>query len=327
MHVPPSSGRFPILAYHGVTDAPSEGIENFSGKHVSAEEFRGHMDFISDRMHPVTLRQMARALATGDPLPARAIAVTFDDSYRNVHDVALPIMREYGVPATFFVTSGFVDTGHMFWTDALEFAINTSTVDEVALSLAGSVRTWDLRSKEAKIRAVVEVKAYLKTVARSERDHILSELTELTCSREDHGSVPNYRNLTALQVKSLSSPPHYEVGGHSVNHEILAYLDDDELNVEIKTCVGTLGEMTGLAVDLFSYPEGQIGHFDDRCIAVLRRAGVIASPTAIYGFNEPGADPFYLRRVMAGFMGTPFPYECASTDTSDTPFLKRGHPL
>ena len=51
-------------------------------------------------------------------LPARAVAITFDDGYADNATVALPILRELGLPATFFIATGFLDGGRM-WNDTV----------------------------------------------------------------------------------------------------------------------------------------------------------------------------------------------------------------
>ena len=53
---------------------------------------------------------------------------------------------------------------------------------------------------------------------------------------------------------------------------------------------------------------GQTEHVDARVIVTLKQAGVTMSPSAIAGFNQPGSDPFHLRRIIVGFMGLPFPF-------------------
>ena len=78
--------RVPILAYHGVTNAMSRGIENFSRKHIKLAEFEKQIKFIREKLNPMTLRELADHLCHGYSLPPKAIAVTSDDSYKNVHD-------------------------------------------------------------------------------------------------------------------------------------------------------------------------------------------------------------------------------------------------
>ena len=61
-------------------------------------------------MLPLAVR--VRALRAGT-LPARALAIPFDAGYADNHDVALPILQRHGLPATFFVATGFLDGGRI----------------------------------------------------------------------------------------------------------------------------------------------------------------------------------------------------------------------
>ncbi len=95
----------PILMYHKVgasVDRPEETFLN-----VSAETFERQMRALARmRYRALTFAQVVEALRDGQPLPRRSFAITFDDGYQCVGDVAAPILERYGFPATVFVVSG-----------------------------------------------------------------------------------------------------------------------------------------------------------------------------------------------------------------------------
>lgn len=299
-----------ILLYHGVSAVRSKGIENFSGKHIAADVFEQQMKLLATRARPVSLRDLAREVASGQPIQPGTVAVTFDDSFLNVREVALPILQRHGVPATFFVSTGFVGSNRRFWVDRLEHAIGTTARPSLDVDLRGAgVHHYPLTTDAERIKAVVEIKRTMKGLPPPGRDALLSEIEAAAGPLKAPNDVPNYATLTWDDVRALDAPPHYEVGGHTVNHEILAYLSDDALEFEIGECLRTLTSQLGRRIDLFSYPEGQAAHFNDRVIGKLRSHGVTVCPTAITGLNPRGVDAFHLRRLMVGFMGEPFPNE------------------
>ena len=81
--------------------------------------------------HPVPLIEGVRGLATGS-LPDRAVTVTFDDGYADNAEVALPILQRHGVPATFFVATGYLNGGRM-WNDSIIEAIRRAPATELDL--------------------------------------------------------------------------------------------------------------------------------------------------------------------------------------------------
>lgn len=306
----PRDDQAVIILYHGVTDHKSVGIENFSGKHIASDVFDRQMAWLADNANPMSLREISMRLMSGKPLPPRSVAITFDDSYKNNATTAAPILKRRGVPATFFVNTGFIGTKRRYWTDKVEHAINAASdaTIEIQLSLNEPAKTFDLTSRENRIAAVVAIKAAMKRLAPSERDALLSFLQSKLHANEQAGPVPNYENLTWDDVKMLDAEPGFEVGGHTVSHEILAYLGHNDCEREVVDCLFELEENFGHKVDLFSYPEGQGNHYNDSVIDIIKKAGVVVCPSAISGLNEVGADPFHLRRIMVGFMGTAFPW-------------------
>ncbi|HEX4187033.1 MAG TPA: polysaccharide deacetylase family protein [Solirubrobacteraceae bacterium] len=98
--------RAVVLGYHGV--ARSKLSEDLSLLQVSPERFRRQLELLlAAGFEFVTLAELARRAAGGTPEPGLA-AVTFDDGMRNNHTTALPILSEYGIPATVYVTIGFI---------------------------------------------------------------------------------------------------------------------------------------------------------------------------------------------------------------------------
>jgi len=301
----------PILCYHGVTDSPSIGIENCLCKHIRSEEFDRQMRHIRENMRPISLRNMVDCLEQVNLLSQNLIAVTFDDSYRNVHEVAMPILKKYEIPATFFISTGFLDSDRRYWTDKLEYFINNTAEEEMLNEYfyESPNKIWELNSDQNRIEALAEIKMFLKKMDSDKRDNIIASLQNQLKVSGEGNNVSNYQNLSSNHVIALDQSELFEIGGHSVNHEILSYLKDDELAFEINQCLKDLEKILGHSVDLFSYPEGQSEHYDRRVIETLKKAGVKICPSAMYGFNTPGMDAFNLKRIMVGFMNNPFPWE------------------
>lgn len=298
-----------ILLYHGVTDVRSRGIQNFQGKHIWHEEFEKQMLHLSHHKHVVSFREYVRKVQDGI-LSDDDVSITFDDSYKNVARVALPILKFHDVPATFFISTGFIETDRSYWTDDLERMIINCLLSEMRFFYDGRMMSLPLKTCEEVKDVIIQMKLLLKRLMKKDRDaffaHIKNELSSNFLSDDNEDM---YSHLSWEDVRSLHDPPMYEVGGHTHDHEIFSRLSRDEKKHQVEKCLSMLRERAEIDADLFSYPEGQEDHFDEETIMLLKNFGIIACPTAIHGFNKSKDDIFHLKRVMVGFNGVKFPWD------------------
>jgi peptidoglycan/xylan/chitin deacetylase (PgdA/CDA1 family) len=97
----------PILLYHGIG---SRLGQRFS---VPEADFATHMDaVVASGRRAQTIGRLAAPRARGEPMAASAVAITFDDGTGDFYDHAWPMLRERGLPATLYVTSGLVGLRH-----------------------------------------------------------------------------------------------------------------------------------------------------------------------------------------------------------------------
>lgn len=139
----------PILMFHYVRiDRSANDIlgQNLS---VAPGVFAAEMRFLRvHHFHTITVAQLADHIRYGSPLPSHPVALTFDDGYEDHYTSVLPILRRYGLRATFFIVSGFADTPrYMTWAqirtldrDGMEIGVHT--LDHVDLTLLPRWRLW-----------------------------------------------------------------------------------------------------------------------------------------------------------------------------------------
>lgn len=125
-----SSMKVPILLYHHITTDEFSAEESVSL--ISPSDFRLHMTAIRVHFNPISLRDYYNYVMCEDgsvDIPDNPIVVTFDDGYLSNYEIAYPILKELGIPATIFVVTdtvgavageGKVNNSHFTWEQARE---------------------------------------------------------------------------------------------------------------------------------------------------------------------------------------------------------------
>lgn len=279
-----SSRRLCILTYHRILEQPTVLLES----EPDLAAFRWQMALLADCFNVLPLAD-ALAMLDAGRLPSRAVCITFDDGYRSVYDLALPVLKEYGLPATVFVTSGHVGNGNM-WNDRIMAALQDLPPRELDLSDAGlgcfSLRT--LADRKDSLRLLTEASKYLPPAARSA---LVRRLEAIAGGHDSAGLMLGADMVVALDRNGV------EIGAHTVTHPILTSLDDEAARHEIGAGKRQLEALTGRPVRLFAYPNGKAGKdFDARHVAMVREAGFDAAFTTAAGAADPAHDRYQLPR-------------------------------
>jgi len=261
---------------------------------ISAGRLQRQLRYLKRHYRFASLSQAAARLARPGALKEDLVAVTFDDGYAGNFEAAWPVLREEGVPATVFITTGFLDGGGL-WFDqarrllAAALAAGRWLPERPGRALEAVFGTWPGRARRPEW--AVE---RLKRVAPDARQRLLDELAaaELPLG-------PPARPLSWDQVRTLAAMG-IEIGCHTVNHPILSQLTPARQAEEIAGARDRLRQELGEAPTAFAYPNGTADDFTDATCEVLRDAGFGVACTTLRGANRPGCDLLRLRRIGVG---------------------------
>ncbi|KKL64953.1 hypothetical protein LCGC14_2159810, partial [marine sediment metagenome] len=217
-----------ILLYHGVTKHKSHNIENVSRKHLDIKTFTNHMRFVKQNANVISMSDIIN-MSDAEKISGRHVAITFDDGFENNYSVAAPILDKLGVPATFYISAGIINTDLMFWVDELEDCINTTTEKNIAVNLGGFKRSFDISSNKKKLEALNTIKSHCKKCSSEEKNWIVLQVQEETNVIGLTGRSPNYRKLNWEQVRKLHSHSLFTIGGHGLYHDVLSKLKPSAL--------------------------------------------------------------------------------------------------
>ena len=96
----------PILLYHEISSPPDTTFNRLA---VTPRAFAAQLEYLVEHgFTTFTASTIAAALATGGPVPERAVVLTFDDGFADFYERVLPVLRQYGCTATLFVTTGWI---------------------------------------------------------------------------------------------------------------------------------------------------------------------------------------------------------------------------
>jgi peptidoglycan/xylan/chitin deacetylase (PgdA/CDA1 family) len=280
----PLSRCLSILAYHRIVAEPDPLFPD----EASAKEFDWHLAVLGRWFTVLPLREAAARLRDGT-LPVRSACVTFDDGYADNVTVALPILQRHGVPATFFVATGFIDGGRM-WNDSVIETVRGArggTLDARCIGLdEQDISTIGLRRQ-----AIERLLAALKYLPPEERQRRVDRL-----AAEASSPLPSDLMMTAEQVRHLCASG-MEIGAHTVTHPILAQLGPERAEREIRDSKRRLEALTGRPVTVFAYPNGKPGRdYRREHVGMVRELGFEAAVSAAWSVAHAASDSHQLPR-------------------------------
>jgi peptidoglycan/xylan/chitin deacetylase (PgdA/CDA1 family) len=279
-----------IVTYHGLYEGEIDPLLNLDGLYTGVNEFRRQVEYLARRYALVPLSEIREA-RDGRP----RVAITFDDGYASVGYHARPLLKAMGLPSTVFVTTHFVFARGEMWWDSVRHLVRQCNRPTLAVTLGGRSVTLRVRTTEDKAAAIRAIQEQLKRAPREAREAALKDLRE-SADGANPRSVALFEPLRAEDLRGLERDG-MSVESHTVSHESLVSLSAKHLDRELTESKETLEQWLRKRVQWIAYP---FGHFDNRVVSAVQRAGYLGALTGRPGLNASGADLFRLRRLSVG---------------------------
>jgi len=279
-----TGGRLLVLFYHRVLAAPDPMLPT----EPDARVFDAHMQALAGMFKVLPMDEAMGGLAAGR-LPARAACITFDDGYRDNHQIAVPILRRHGLTATFYVASGFLDGGRMF-NDTVRESVRRLPAGTHDLEWLG-LGPRDVGDDASRMALFMEVVAAVKYLDLDARDAASARLAGLAGS-----PLPDDLMMTSDEVRALHRSG-MEIGGHTLSHPILSRIDDAEARRQIAGNRAVLSALLDRPPRFFAYPNGvPVRDYGPAHVQMVREAGYEAAVSTARGTCSTGSDLFQLPR-------------------------------
>jgi peptidoglycan/xylan/chitin deacetylase (PgdA/CDA1 family) len=245
--------RVPILCYHSVVDAPLHPLVQRGGLHLQLALFRKQIEFIARHYNVMPLEDVARALTGGsDSLPRRSIVLTFDDGYANNLSHAVPILQQFGLPATIFLATDYIGRERFYWWDELALLLANGAGRQVAAQGWGML---DLTTTAGVEHAFARGQDLLAAADLEQRRRHLSALADAAGPIETNEQTARLRPATWQECRQAPALVHFSA--HGAAHRRLDRLPLEAAHAEIRSCRDALREQLGDAKrTVFCYPQG-----------------------------------------------------------------------
>lgn len=255
-----------ILMYHRVA-RPTYDPWDIA---VAPEHFGDQLRMLRQTRTPLAMTEFVERIAAGT-LPNNAVAVTFDDGYRDNLTVAAPLLASHGIPATVFIKTGSIGSNGAFWWDELAELVLAHRAaadcevsigaDRVRIALPpierdlGHADAWRGSEPPAseRQRAFLSIWRQLRMLDDETRGAAMSWL------RSALGGVavdPDACAMSADEIVRLTSDGTITIGAHTVTHPSLPSLPDDTKRFEIGASLQTCAQVAGAEIAGFAYPYG-----------------------------------------------------------------------
>lgn len=214
----------------------------------------------------ISVQQLVDILKNKVKAPNGAVWISFDDGWKQNIKNVIPILIEYNIPATFFITTGPVKNGGLFW--------------------------WKLAEmdKDYLLKQYNMGKENLYHIDEKRRKKIMGEIEERfakDCDREA---------MSVEEVKMIAKIPQISIGSHTVNHVIMPNCAADELKYEIIESKKTIEKWINKKIYSFAYPNG---NFDGREKDILKKSGFELATTCKNKFISIKDDLYFVPRFLA----------------------------
>lgn len=286
--------RLLVLCYHRVSDS----YLPFGPVGLSPTRFHQQLGILARSFDLVPLRRVAELMKARHALNRDILAITFDDGYLDNYAAAAPILKEYGVPATFFVASQPLVQGTPSWLDQLGGQLEPALAGrrpELSFLLESEYR--ELLTVPPSRQAAV-IGNILQRLLGYDSQQIREILATVSPSEESMTPNSSRQTMSVSQLHELDQQGH-EIGAHTVSHLRLSRLSAEECQCEVVRSVEEL-QAAGFDIKSFAYPFGHPEDIGETAVNAVRRAGVGIAVTVEDRFVSPDDNTLLIPRIAVG---------------------------
>lgn len=277
-----------VINHHRIGAAEEERFHRYMFS-ASAEQFDQQISHLKRRYHVISLPELQEFVAHPERLRHFHVMLTFDDGYRDNYDVAFPLLRAQGVPATFFLATSLIGSSYLPWWDHVAYMVRHSkrpslrlsypVQAEIQLPQGGSQNG----NRDNAIEQVLRIYKAQKEISDAKFLAGLSEAAEVPLEPESERRFLDWQEAREMIAGGMA------IGSHTHSHTILSQLSYPQQREELARSKRELetGLGMGTKIDVLAYPVGSRTAFNEETVQALKETGYTTAFSHYYGVNNP----------------------------------------
>lgn len=286
--------RLLILAYHGVS-TDDEHLWNGS-MYLPREVFRARLETIAKSGCAVLPLDEAITRLYANDLPDRSVAITFDDGNFDFQQSAFPLLKEFGFPATLYLTTFYSHYNKPIFGIFCEYLLWKARSETLDLKqITGRDSKIELNDAAARAAAFREIERHVRARRLSAEEKTAFAEVLARQLKVDYDTLVEKRIMHLLAPEEVTrlAADGADIQLHTHRHR--SPLDRELFLREIEDNRQSIQAMTGLRPAHFCYPSGL---YDHRFLPWLREAGIVSATTCETGFASRSSNQLLLPRFL-----------------------------
>lgn len=249
-----------ILMYHRIVDLPF-----IAG--LAPYKFEKQIAYLTKHFRVVSIETLIHEVRHNQVKPY-TLAITFDDGHQDFYENAWPILKKYQIPATLYVTTGFISKELWLWPDLLKYIILNAHNKQIEIHPLGQVSlvTEDLSLSWHRLGD------HCLTLDKETREQFIRQIAELASIELPVTPAAPFLPVTWEQLREMKREG-LDVGSHTISHPILKGLDLVQLQAELIGSAQTIQQQLQQKPKGICYPNGRLIDIDPSVITQAEAAG------------------------------------------------------
>ncbi|KZY42064.1 hypothetical protein A3732_17020, partial [Oleiphilus sp. HI0050] len=248
-----------IFNYHRIYNPPLDTPFDKGVYEHSVEEFEIQLKLISKHFDVISEQDLIDSITSNSFPSKRTALITFDDGYVDNYTIARPLLKQYKLPAIYFIPTLPIENRKLGWWDLSSYLISQSKKSNINIGN----QSFPITNAHEKASSIQAALARFKLTPYEHTKDLIEGL-----SNSCEVALPSIEEQSAQwmsweQIKSLPED-NVAIGSHTHSHRVLATLDEQTQFQELKESKEILEEKVGRTVQSFSYPVGGYDHFTSK---------------------------------------------------------------